>query len=1158
MSHYYNKILVAIAGIVSFFSASAQVTPGVIIRECTDATTGRTILNPTYNSVFKSFGGKTYRYGSATNAGWVTNGNDTSWAVNAIRWRPVPSPCGEPCCDLRRGPDHRFSDIVYDAQGVGVYMYYDSTNQAVLFRFRMGDLIPGAKGYSLLLDTDLRWGATGASADAGYVAKTTGINGNPGYELEIVLETGFGVAVYNVDGVGNPSDRIQQTRRIWYSGSNLTPAKNWTDMSQVVLAATNEDGDPDYFLEFYLPASVLTGSGFFPNGINQPIRIVPTTVMAPKPSTAGPISDIYGCDDSTTTAWQPPICIGCNVISGICTPAPTLNSISLTSPSATTAQVSGTWTPDPKGSRSATIFIFRNNDTTTAIASVQVTSTNGGQVNWGPLNITGAAAGQIITAKARGTHAYESRWCFTSNARTITNCSGVVPMATLDCITNKGANGSNFFWGTGATAASTIILQRNTGTGGFVNVAQYPGTANTEWAFTGTGSFRNWSFNGSCANNGNSKLDAGAYSVIVRDANGCTSGYSFSCNTTGTGNTGSSATRALTWTVPTTLTTTTTTISGGFAAGTEALPSVVQVFRDSVLLGNATLTGSPVTAWSFNLGNYTLSNGQEIMVRWVASDIGTGNNATRHCASVLRRTIATQPCVNRTPVVNVDSSASFRLVPGQTITGLANAGDTVRLYNASNVLRATVVANSGGVWNSGYVALSPSATPNDGTRYYVTARSASCANLATSANYDINTSNTPDKYCGGSLSFSVDASAGNGTFTPVLNSSGQEVGTLTSDAKYISGTFPSGVTTPAGSGTQARIVVYLNGTEIMYQDLSGGVSSWGPINVSNLLFQGAELTVSLIEIGKAEYLCATYVIKCACATTNVPLAPVIGNSSKLSVESNQKARVVITNPRNNHYYRLYSRTTGEAMSDGLWYDSTMGSPIVGGRMLSGTDSLTIFSYVISQSDMVDVKALAISTESCENTTARQITFLPIELLDFRGRRVGKTHQLNWRSGEEVNAAFYLVERSTDGVRFSRIGLVQTAGSNSTYQFVDEQPASGENYYRLKMVDFDSRFKYSPVILLRGNSEQSLTLNKVRPNPFTDRIQMSIHLTNAGPVELQLIDGGGRIVAGQTQAGVRGVNDLQLAALPSLPAGIYTLRVVADGRIYREKLVCAGR
>lgn len=113
--------------------------------------------------------------------------------------------------------------------------------------------------------------------------------------------------------------------------------------------------------------------------------------------------------------------------------------------------------------------------------------------------------------------------------------------------------------------------------------------------------------------------------------------------------------------------------------------------------------------------------------------------------------------------------------------------------------------------------------------------------------------------------------------------------------------------------------------------------------------------------------------------------------------------------------------------------------------------------------------------------------LPIELLSFQIKKIasGKIH-LNWITALEVNSASFEIEHSTDGINFERIGNKTAAGnsfSNETYDFIHSNPAIGNNFYRLKLLDRDETFRYSSTELL--NLEKTNLELVMYPNPTTD-------------------------------------------------------------------------
>src|SRR6266542_2082338 len=112
---------------------------------------------------------------------------DNDVAQSEIPYVPIVRP--DPTGDILRGPTGAFIEIVgTDAAGNNAVMVYnDGTN--LLFRFRLGGYAPNSKAYSIMIDTDQKFGFTGPNADP------NAVSGNPGFEIEVALETNFSVSV---------------------------------------------------------------------------------------------------------------------------------------------------------------------------------------------------------------------------------------------------------------------------------------------------------------------------------------------------------------------------------------------------------------------------------------------------------------------------------------------------------------------------------------------------------------------------------------------------------------------------------------------------------------------------------------------------------------------------------------------------------------------------------------------------------------------------------------------------------------------------------------------------------------------------------------------------------------------------------------------------
>lgn len=130
--------------------------------------------------------------------------------------------------------------------------------------------------------------------------------------------------------------------------------------------------------------------------------------------------------------------------------------------------------------------------------------------------------------------------------------------------------------------------------------------------------------------------------------------------------------------------------------------------------------------------------------------------------------------------------------------------------------------------------------------------------------------------------------------------------------------------------------------------------------------------------------------------------------------------------------------------------------------------------------------------------------LPINLLAFKVSMKDKDAQLEWKSEAEVNTMQFVVLHSSDGIQFEEIGIVKAnnrPGINN-YGFAHANPSAGMHYYRLKMVDIDGEFTYSPIKWLRSDNRTSIRLY---PNP-AQRLATVTGLETGGTVRILTMDG----------------------------------------------------
>ncbi|WP_149867102.1 T9SS type A sorting domain-containing protein [Solirubrum puertoriconensis] len=171
--------------------------------------------------------------------------------------------------------------------------------------------------------------------------------------------------------------------------------------------------------------------------------------------------------------------------------------------------------------------------------------------------------------------------------------------------------------------------------------------------------------------------------------------------------------------------------------------------------------------------------------------------------------------------------------------------------------------------------------------------------------------------------------------------------------------------------------------------------------------------------------------------------------------------------------------------------------------------------------------------------------LPVELTSFAATRQGQGVQLRWQTAQEMNSAWFEVQRSTDGKHFVAIERLAAAGTSSsqrTYSWNDVAAPTGVLYYRLLQMDSDGASKYS-----RAVTVASVNLHSVRifPNPATDVIRL-----DATPqlVRWQVHNNLGQVLRQGTATGSVSI------PVSDLRAGTYFLHVFSGAQHYKERFV----
>jgi hypothetical protein len=624
-------------------------TPGMIVEPATGLSA--IVLDPNADG-----------YVSLSTAGFL--GNDQT--NNELPWQTLIPAGSEPNSDVQNGPNCGFTDFVESTVGGIDPVFHLSNGTQWLFRFRMASIAPNAKSYSVLVDID---NLIGPSDDC-YIPGV-----NPGFEMEIVLATKFGVRIYD--------HRLP-------CGSNLV-ATYGPERIQKSIAASTVCSSINFFLETYVDWADITAQ--FGVDEDDAMRYAIVDNMAADKSTIcnpASASDIGGVDDSacgnlescfTEIVLLQPGCAPSAPSACTFSDCPTINGL----PLAVGANTVSLTTTETNG----VLRVYVNN----SLVGTQTITSGAGTYS---VSVTPAlAANSIVTATAQATGEVESG----------TNCNNaqVAGATCTDPPTNiNQCTAGKAFSGTAPNGAIVRLYNANgvlqipssgtlftAGTGGNPNTITANGVGlvapeNFLWRCVGSGE------TSSCTAGGAPCIVDGNYYITAQVPGQCESSPVWFC----LGLTGSTSVPS----INTSITSATLTVSGNLAGNIAENNGVSIYFYLNGDQISTTTTTDNTGSWSITFPSGTFSPCDEVYV-------------------VAARNIATQRCPSQSAVVTVSGGQSVAPVISTPLCGTTTVvngtsseanGTTITLYQGAGtgtVLGTTTV--SGGSWTIEGLSIAP-------------------------------------------------------------------------------------------------------------------------------------------------------------------------------------------------------------------------------------------------------------------------------------------------------------------------------------------------------------------------------------------------------------------------------------------------------------------
>lgn len=178
--------------------------------------------------------------------------------------------------------------------------------------------------------------------------------------------------------------------------------------------------------------------------------------------------------------------------------------------------------------------------------------------------------------------------------------------------------------------------------------------------------------------------------------------------------------------------------------------------------------------------------------------------------------------------------------------------------------------------------------------------------------------------------------------------------------------------------------------------------------------------------------------------------------------------------------------------------------------------------------------------------------LPVNLIDFSAAREGNVATLSWSTSEESNSDYFEVQRSGNGKAWEKVKSVAAKGESSVeaqYSAVDENPMSGVNFYRLKMVDKDGTFALSKIRNVEFDLKTGYTLF---PNPVSDKLNLKSTEDWKNVTSIKIYNALGVEVYTSPSVPAKEVN------VKHLPSGTYVVKLFRSSGQYNSYQIVIAR
>lgn len=184
--------------------------------------------------------------------------------------------------------------------------------------------------------------------------------------------------------------------------------------------------------------------------------------------------------------------------------------------------------------------------------------------------------------------------------------------------------------------------------------------------------------------------------------------------------------------------------------------------------------------------------------------------------------------------------------------------------------------------------------------------------------------------------------------------------------------------------------------------------------------------------------------------------------------------------------------------------------------------------------------------------------LPVTYSSIKAYQQQEDIMVDWTVENEINTSKYEVEKSIDGINYSKINTTTAKGTGSNsinYKFLDQNAVDGNNFYRILSYHKTGAVEYSRVLIVKIGKSSGAGFS-IYPNPVTgNSIGLSFNNMKKGVYQLRMVNTLGQTVMTKQISHTEGNGMETLNPDSKLAAGIYQLQVTSpDKNITTIKMI----